>query len=271
MPELPEVETIVRQLRQPLIGRSILDASTDWPKHINRPPWDEFRARIMQCKVGSITRRGKYLIIEMEQAENLIIHLKMTGQLSVVLSGEAADKHVHTVFYLDNERELRFRDVRKFGRVYLVQDPAEIVGNLGIEPLSAEFTPEWLYEATRKRKRLLKPLLLDQNFIAGIGNIYADEALHRAQISPLRKADSLSKKETRELTKAIRRILAMAIDQGGSSIDSGYRKPDGSSGSMQVHFNVYGRGGAACQRCGAMIERIVLGSRSTHFCSNCQH
>jgi formamidopyrimidine-DNA glycosylase len=271
MPELPEVETIVRQLRQPLSGRSIIGVNTDWPKHIDRPGWDEFRFRIEGLTVRSISRRGKYLIFRLDGEENLIVHLKMTGQLSVVPTDEASDKHVHTVFQLDNDHELRFRDVRKFGRVYLLKDPTELLGSLGPEPLSEEFISEWLYEATRARKRVIKPLLLDQNFIAGIGNIYADEALHRAQISPFRKADSLSKKEVAALTDAIRFILSKAIEREGSSIDAGYRKPDGSSGSMQDHFNVYGRNGEPCQRCGAIIERSVLNSRSTHYCPQCQY
>jgi formamidopyrimidine-DNA glycosylase len=270
MPELPEVETIVRGLRQPLVGRSVIDSFTDWPRQIDRPTWDKFRSRIKGRAFRSITRRGKYLIFELDQGENLIIHLKMTGQLAVVPRETVADKHVHTIFNLDNNFDLRFRDVRKFGRIYLVRDPAEVLGSLGLEPLSDAFTPTWLYEETRQRKRVLKPLLLDQHFIAGIGNIYADEALHRAQINPQRKANSLSKKEAQSLTEAIRYILDMAIDQEGSSIDAGYRKPDGSSGSMQVHFSVYGRGGEPCPRCGGIVERIVLGGRSTHFCPQCQ-
>jgi formamidopyrimidine-DNA glycosylase len=271
MPELPEVETIVRGLRQPLMGRSVIDTFTDWPRQIDRPAWNEFRSRMRGRAFRSIFRRGKYLIFELDQGENLIIHLKMTGQLSVVPREMAADGHVHTVFNLDNNFDLRFRDVRKFGRLYLVRDPAEVLDGLGPEPLSDSFTSKWLYEETRRRKRVLKPLLLDQHFIAGIGNIYADEALHRAQINPFRKANTLSRKEAQTLTAAIRHTLILAINQEGSSIDAGYRKPDGSSGSMQAHFTVYGRGGELCPRCGAIVERKILGGRSTHFCPQCQY
>lgn len=271
MPELPEVETIVRKLRDPLIGRTITATSTDWPRHIDRPAWSEFQSRLHGRKFLSIGRRGKYLIFELDPEEYLIIHLKMTGQLSVVPQAKPSDKHVHTRFILDNDDELRFRDVRKFGRVYLVKDAAEVLDGLGPEPLSDEFDSGWLYDATRDRKRVLKPLLLDQHFIAGIGNIYADEALHRAQLSPIRKANTLSRHEVGSLIEAIRYTLNLAIDHEGSSIDAGYRKPDGSAGEMQTQFSVYGRSGEPCPRCGTIIERIVLGSRSTHFCPRCQY
>jgi formamidopyrimidine-DNA glycosylase len=199
----------------------------------------------------------------------MLVHLKMTGHLAVVPANEPADKHVHTIFELDNGEELRFRDERKFGRVYLLQEPQTVLGQLGPEPLSADFTPDVLHNLLQKRKRILKPLLLDQTFIAGIGNIYADEALHYSAIRPTRISNSLSKAESEALHAGIQKALNLGISREGASIDN-YRKPDGSRGEMQNVLVAYARTGEPCQRCGGIIERIVLGSRSTHFCPHCQ-
>lgn len=270
MPELPEVETIVRELREPLIGRTITSVRNDWPRQIGWPNWADFKLRSANRKFLAINRRGKFLVFSLDGDETLLIHLKMSGQLSVVDSTETADKHVHTVFVLDNEREFRFRDIRKFGRVYLTSDPAKFLGNLGLEPLSADFTSAWLYENLKKRNRILKTLLLDQTFIAGIGNIYADEALYRAYLDPRRRSSSLTHLESDALHESIQKVLLMGIQQGGSSIDGTYRKPDGTSGQMQTELQAYGRVGEQCNRCGHPIERLIIGSRSTHFCPNCQ-
>jgi len=193
----------------------------------------------------------------------------MSGHLAVVPANEPANKHVHTIFELDNGNELRFRDTRKFGRVYLLQDPQTVLGQLGPEPLSDEFTPESFYDMLQRRKRILKPLLLDQTFLAGVGNIYADEALYYAAIRPTRISNSLSRAESAALHAGIQKALNLGISREGASIDN-YRKPDGSRGSMQNVLVAYGRAGEPCERCGGIIERIVLGSRSTHFCPQCQ-
>ncbi|GJM41491.1 MAG: formamidopyrimidine-DNA glycosylase [Ardenticatenaceae bacterium] len=269
MPELPEVETVVRALRQPLIGRTIIGIRNDWPRHVGTPTLDEFRVRIQGCTVQAINRRAKYLVFSLTNGETLIAHLKMSGHLAVVDGRESADKHVHTVFELDNGQELRFRDIRKFGRVYLVHDPNEILGKLGPEPLETTFTPEQLTERLNGRTRRLKPLLLDQQFIAGVGNIYADESLFYAKLHPTRPANSLNNQDIIALHQSIQKVLRMGIEREGASIEL-YVKPDGSKGDMQNAVAVFRRTGEPCYECGRPIERIVLGGRSTHFCSNCQ-
>ncbi|MBP8949599.1 MAG: bifunctional DNA-formamidopyrimidine glycosylase/DNA-(apurinic or apyrimidinic site) lyase [Candidatus Promineofilum sp.] len=270
MPELPEVETFVRALRRPLVGRTVVAARNDWPRHIAAPPPDELAARIAGRRIEAIDRRGKYLVFSLSDDENLIIHLKMTGHLSVVPADTPPDPYAHTVFALDDGRELRFRDPRKFGRVYLVRDPADVVGPLGPEPLTDEFTADELAARLAKRRRVLKPLLLDQTFIAGIGNIYADEALFDAGLRPTRRSETLSAAEIIALHAAIRKVLALGIAREGASIST-YVKADGQKGEMQNEVAVFRRTGQSCYACGGPIERIVLGGRSTHYCPNCQH
>ena len=269
MPELPEVETTVRALRQPLNGRSVTGMWNDWPKHLVTPPLTEFRKRILNKQFHSVERRGKYLVFNMTEPETMLIHLKMSGHLAVVPGDEAPDKHVHTIFKLDNGSELRFRDIRKFGRIHLLHDPQSVLGQLGPEPLLDEFTAERFHTMLQKRKRILKPLLLDQTFLAGVGNIYADEALHYAAIRPNRISNTLSENESAALHAGIQKALNLGISREGASIDN-YRKPDGSRGEMQNVLVAYSRTGEPCYRCGGIIERIVLGSRSTHFCPHCQ-
>jgi formamidopyrimidine-DNA glycosylase len=269
MPELPEVELIAQALREPLTGRRIVNFTSRWPSHLIDHEADEMGYHLVGRLFRSIHRRGKYLVFTLDGGYYLIIHLKMTGQLLLTPSAEAADKHDHTVFALDNGRDLRFRDVRKFGRVRLVRDPADVLGSLGPEPLSPSFMAEWLFENLRQRKRLLKPLLLDQTFIAGIGNIYADEALHHARIRPGRISNTLSADESKALYDGIRLALTIGLKRGGATIEN-YRRPDGSTGEMQEVFVAYGRTGQPCLRCGGTIERVVLGGRSTHFCNSCQ-
>jgi formamidopyrimidine-DNA glycosylase len=269
MPELPEVETFVRALRQPLIGRSVVGVFNDWPRHIVTPDLPVLQARIRGLPIVAVGRRGKYLVFSLGQSETLIVHLKMSGHLSIAAANTPRDQHVHTVFELDNGHELRFKDIRKFGRVYLVDDPQRVLGSLGPEPLSNTFTAEQFRAMLVKRRRVLKPLLLDQSFIAGIGNIYADEALHYAKIHPARIASSLSSDESLIMHSSIKQVLELGINREGASIDD-YRKPDGSMGNMQNAIVVYGRTGEPCYQCGTAIRRIVLGGRSTHYCPNCQ-
>ncbi len=269
MPELPEVETAVRALRAPLIGRTITGARNAWPRHIALPTPDELRARVVGRRVEAIDRRGKYLVFTLSDDETLIVHLKMTGHLSVVPADTPPDPYAHTVFELDDGRELRFRDPRKFGRVYLVHDPADVLGPLGPEPLAGEFSAEALAERLARRRRVLKPLLLDQTFLAGIGNIYADEALFDARLQPTRRSDTLTAEEIAALHAAIQKVLALGIAREGASIST-YVKPDGQKGEMQNEVMVFRRTGQSCYNCGGPIERMVLGGRSTHYCPNCQ-
>ncbi|MFK7801902.1 MAG: bifunctional DNA-formamidopyrimidine glycosylase/DNA-(apurinic or apyrimidinic site) lyase [Anaerolineae bacterium] len=271
MPELPEVETVVRALRDPLIGRTFIGFESYWPNQIVVPDdVDQLRSRIDKRTVTAVNRRAKYIVITLDGGEEtLIVHLKMTGHLAVVPSKRPIHKHVRNLFKLKDGFDLRFRDMRKFGRIYLVKNPLDILAKLGPEPLEDAFTAELFQQRIAGRTRIIKPLLLDQTIVAGIGNIYADETLFDAKVRPDRSADSLTEAEIHLIWKGIRRALQEGIDREGASIDS-YIKPDGTKGDMQNAVNVYGRTAAPCYDCGQPIERIVLAQRSTHFCPHCQ-
>jgi formamidopyrimidine-DNA glycosylase len=265
MPELPEVETVVRRLRSSLIGRTFGGASVSWERMLQMP-LDEFRLRLPGQCIEAIDRRGKYLVFRLSQGDSLIIHLKMTGDLVVLPAAHAAHRHDRIVFDLDHGLQLRFRDPRKFGRVYLTSEPATVLGQLGPEPLDRLFTEEDFLGLFDRRSGRIKSLLLDQHFIAGLGNIYADESLFVAGIRPARRSTSLSEQDKRRLYRAIREVLAMAIEQQGSSLaDETYR-----GGRYQDRFLVYGRSEQPCCQCGSLIHRIRLGQRSAHFCPVCQ-
>lgn len=271
MPELPEVETVVRGLRKPLIGHTIESMWYDWENSIAMPHPNEFEARVVGQKIEAISRRAKYIVIELEQ-DLLLVHLRMTGHLYVTDSdaGHDVDKWLHVKFGLDGNKELRFSDTRKFGKVYLVADLDQVTGDLGPEPLDDNFTVADFKERVQGRSKMIKTLLLDQTFIAGVGNIYADEALHRAKIHPERKSNSLNNAEIKRLYETVRATLSMGIEQEGASVNS-YRKPDGTEGNSQNHFCVYGQEGQICQTCGqATIQKIRVAQRGTHFCPNCQ-
>jgi len=269
MPELPEVETTVRALRPLLLGRKITEVRNYWPRHLGNVDLPTLQRCVHGRSIQIASRRGKYLVLTLSDGETIIIHLRMSGHLSVVAADTPPQKHVHTIFALDNGQELRFRDPRKFGKVYLTAEPATVLGALGPEPLVPEFTVALLRERLNGRKRALKPLLLDQTFIAGVGNIYADESLFYAKLHPQRTADSLQDAEIIALHQAIQRALQLGIEREGASIDS-YIKPDGTRGDMQNAVNVFRRTGKPCYTCGTPIERMVLGGRSTHFCPHCQ-
>lgn len=269
MPELPEVETTVRALRGALVGRTIHAVQNSWPRHIDRPEAAEFATRIGGQTIESVERRGKFLLFPLSQGDTLIAHLRMTGHLAVVDASLPRDQHTHTVFILDDGNELRFRDPRKFGRVYLVADAQEVIGKLGPEPLDPSFTADTLAGLVQGRKRIIKPFLLDQTVIAVIGNIYADEALHFAGIHPQRRTDSLSAAEIADLHAGIQHVLSLGIKREGASITN-YVKPDGEKGAMQNEVAVFRRTGQDCPRCGTVIERIIVGGRSTHYCAYCQ-
>ena len=276
MPELPEVETIVRELRPRLVGRTITGVWLDWPRQIKHPSPEEFKAGLRGREIVSVERRAKWIVAALGPRSArggpavMAIQVKMTGQLDVVAAQTPRDKHVHAVFALDDGRELRLRDTRKFGRLalYAPDEAARVLGTLGPEPLADELTPRDFARMLRARRARLKTLLMNQEFLAGVGNIYADEALWRARLHPLRSAAGLSAGQSRDLYRSLRDVLAEAIDRRGSSVDS-YRAPEG-SGEMQHFLNVYGRTGKPCPRCGRPTRRMVIGARSTHFCSWCQ-
>lgn len=270
MPELPEVETVVRGLRGALIGRRIEGMWQDWAPTIHSPPPEEFAARIAGQSVRALNRRGKYILIELEH-DTLVIHLKMSGRLYVAAAAEAheADRWAHVRFDLDDGRQLRFSDLRKFGRVYLTADVDGLLSHLGPEPLSDDFTLEVFRAGMKGRKRAIKSLLLAQEFVAGVGNIYADEALFRAGIHPATGVDLLTEEDCVRLHQTIQEALRAGIEHEGASI-SWYRKPDGGKGSSQDHFFVYGRTDLPCRRCGTAINKIRVAQRGTHFCPQCQ-
>jgi formamidopyrimidine-DNA glycosylase len=264
MPELPEVETIIRNLRPALVGKQIISSNLLWNRTLVSPSPAAFQRRIRNQQIQDIFRRAKFLQIKLSKY-HLLIHLRMSGDVLVVLGGYQPGKHDRLLLKLTDDRTLIFSDPRKFGRVWLVDDPAEFFQNLGPEPLSDEFTPAWLYAALHSQHRQLKPLLLDQSFLAGLGNIYTDEALHMARLHPLTSSDSVTQEEAEILQMAIRAVLEEGINRNGASIDWVYR-----GGDFQNHFRVYGRQGEPCPVCGSMIERIVVSQRGTHICPTCQ-
>ena len=271
MPELPEVEIVVRRLREPLIGRTFTSVRIFWKRAIAQPSANAFTRQLPGLCVQAIQRRAKYLVFELSRAPSdppsdyLLVHLKMSGQLRIVPRNEPTATHDRVVFDLDDNRQLRFNDARKFGRMYLVPDPDSVTGRLGPEPLSDEFTLAAFKKLIAKRSGRLKPLLLDQTFIAGVGNIYADEALWLARLHPLRRADSLGEAEVRALYRGIRKALQDGLRDNGASFDWVYPE-----GSYQKNFRVYGRAGKPCRRCRKPIRRTTVGQRGTHFCSHCQ-
>jgi formamidopyrimidine-DNA glycosylase len=273
MPELPEVETVARTLREgrgsgapSLLGRTIQSAQVLWGREIGNIKPRVFEKRVAGAQVASISRHGKYLIIGLSNdtsERTMLVHLKMSGRLDVVPQDQAFSKHARVVWLLDDGLALRFDDARKFGRVWLADDPAQITGKLGPDALvmsEADFVT-----SIRRKRGALKPLLLNQSFIAGVGNIYADESLHIAGLHPLRTANSLSEAEATHLYAAVQRVLADGIAANGASFDWVY--PDG---NFQDSFRVYGMTGKSCLTCGRPIERILVGQRSTHFCPDCQ-
>ncbi|HLX33953.1 MAG TPA: bifunctional DNA-formamidopyrimidine glycosylase/DNA-(apurinic or apyrimidinic site) lyase [Candidatus Limnocylindrales bacterium] len=281
MPELPEVETVARDLRGLVVGAEITGVRVYWLRTLRSQNLEAFGAGVVGRRIVGTSRRAKLVVLDLDDGSAITIHLKMTGQLFVVPAAAPEDAYVRLVLAFADGRELRFRDIRKFGRFGLARRDASAGGDLrgelsgakgfrgfGPEPLDDAFTARTFRRRIRARKGRLKPLLLDQAFVAGIGNIYADEALWEARLHPLRSASSLRPADEGRLYRAIRRILAEAVERRGSSIDD-YTAPDG-DGSMQERLLVYQRAGEPCPRCGRPVRRIVVGGRATHFCSWCQ-
>ncbi|HTZ04877.1 MAG TPA: bifunctional DNA-formamidopyrimidine glycosylase/DNA-(apurinic or apyrimidinic site) lyase [Gaiellaceae bacterium] len=273
MPELPEVETVRRGLEPALVGRRF-DHVDIYDARLVRP-YDpaEVAAELSGERVASVGRRGKYLIVGFETGRVLLIHLRMTGSLRHARRGSLQDDpHRRAVVRLDNASDVAYRDVRRFG-TWLLLEPGELEPYLdervGPEPLDVTFTAAVLGGRLANRRAPLKPALLDQHTVAGLGNIYVDEALWRARLHPLRPANGLDREELRRLHRAIRATLERGIERQGSTLRD-YAAPDGASGSMQDEFRVYGREGEPCERCGTPIAKIRLGGRGTWFCPQCQ-
>jgi formamidopyrimidine-DNA glycosylase len=273
MPELPEVETVVRDLRTELVGRRFVSAWVSQPGVLRFPFAAEFVAALPGSRVESVARRGKYILCGLGGGEQLVVHLGMTGHLRVVDGAEELVKHTHLRAGLDDGRELRFDDARRFGRLML-GPPAllaqrRLLPALGVEPLSDDFTPAHLDALMRRTRRTLKAALLDQSVIAGLGNIYVDEACHLAGIRPTRRAHRLTRREHAALHAAIRAVLTTAIANRGTTVDD-YRDLWNAEGSHQEELRVYGRGGEPCLACGTVLKHLVVAGRTTVYCPACQ-
>jgi formamidopyrimidine-DNA glycosylase len=272
MPELPEVETVRRRLEPVLTGRRLERVEISDPRLVRPYEPDEVAAELQGERVASVERRGKYLIVRFETDRVLLIHLRMTGSLRHSTAGLADDPHRRALVRLDDGSDVAYRDVRRFG-TWLLLEPGELdaylATRLGEEPLDAVFTAARLGQLLAGRRAPVKAALLDQRTLAGMGNIYVDEALWRARIHPLRPAESLGRDELRRLHRAVRSSLVQGIARQGSTLRD-YALPDGGSGSMQHEFKVYGRGGEPCDRCGTPIAKIRVAGRGTWFCPACQ-
>ena len=264
MPELPEVETIARKLKPGLIDRTIHSADLYWARTLDTPSPKKFKEQVQGQKILDVGRRAKYFILHLTDFK-LLIHLRMSGDLLIKDSTIRPEKHDRLRLKLSGDKALVFNDTRKFGRVWLTSDPEEVLGKLGPEPLGREFTPQWLHSALRSKHRQIKPLLLDQTFLAGLGNIYTDEALNIAKLHPNAASDSVTAKQAEALHEAIRQVLKEGIRRNGASFDWVYR-----GGEFQNYFRVYDRAGKPCPRCGTEIVRLVVGQRGTHICPKCQ-
>jgi formamidopyrimidine-DNA glycosylase len=274
MPELPEVQTVVDELGERLRGRRFAPgAEALWPRTIGYPDPASFADRLANQAIAGVERRAKYILIRLESGDLLVVHLRMTGNLHFAPPDSPYDPHLRARLPLDDGIELRFADTRKFGRLYLGREDelASVIplGRLGPEPLDADFTVERLRERLAGRRGAIKPALLDQRVVAGLGNIYADEALFRAGIDPRRPADSLSEAELKALHAGIRDTLTQALGNGGTSFRN-YLNTAGRKGSNQEALLVFRRQGEGCPRCGQPLVRIVVGGRGTHICPACQ-
>ena len=293
MPELPEVETVARDLQRWVVGATITGAEVRWERTIRHPqPGERFAAEVQGATIQRVGRRAKSVLLHLADGRVMTVALRMTGALIVAAPGTPDDRYARVVFSLADGRELRYRDVRKFGRIGLWErggvprarrgggrrrvaerrEPyrvGDVFARHGPEPLAHSFSAARLAARLKGRSARLKTLLLDQTFIAGVGNIYADEALWRARLHPLRAADTLTDAEVRRLHRAIRSVLRQGIANRGTSFGD-YVGADGEPGDNAERLSVYQRTGQPCLRCGRPISRIVVGQRSTHFCPHCQ-
>lgn len=275
MPELPEVEHVVRALRRSVSGSLIVATEVTLPKLVLPLSAAAFARKLKNARITGVTRRGKYILIQLDSAQVLLVHLRMTGQFLVLHSDDQLPPHAHAVFYLDDERRLVFRDQRQFGVMRLVATErlSELKGivELAPEPFSADFSLAYLKETLRSSRRTLKTLLLDQTRVLGLGNIYAAEALFRARINPFKIASQLSSKRAERLHQAIRDVLRAAVSGSSSSRISLENAAGFSYGEAFGRvWQVYEREGEPCLKCGARIRRLTHGGRSTYWCPTCQ-
>ncbi|WP_420127289.1 bifunctional DNA-formamidopyrimidine glycosylase/DNA-(apurinic or apyrimidinic site) lyase [Longimicrobium sp.] len=271
MPELPEVETIVRDLARLLPGSTIKKVEVVRPDLIEDDTPEGFAKKIKGKKIRGVTRRAKNIVMDLG-GDRLLVNLGMTGRLLVARAGEEEPTHLGVRLTLDKGRELRYHDVRRFGRLWTLADDAwrTFDGELGVEPLSDNFTAEWLQQAAPRSRVAVKTWLMDQARVVGVGNIYASEALFRAKVDPRRPANSLAPDELARIRDGVRQVLAEAIEFRGTTFLD-YRDASGQEGAFAARLKVYDREGQTCGVCGGTVERIVQGGRSTFFCPACQH
>ncbi len=272
MPELPEVETVRRGLEKELVNRKIVDVLIYYPNIVANPTIEEFKKQIKNQTIHKINRYGKWLIFELDH-DVLLSHLRMEGKYFFRSAKDPVQKHEHVVFCLDDQRQLRYHDTRKFGRMYLLsKDTAYQVpplSNLGLEPWDQLLTVSYLKDKWKNKKIPIKTSLLDQSVIVGIGNIYANEILFLSHISPLRASNRVTKKELEYLIENTRKVLKEAIDLGGSTIRS-YHPSEGVDGMFQQKLFVHGKEGQPCPICGKAIKKRFINGRSSYYCTNCQ-
>ncbi|MBT9165886.1 MAG: Formamidopyrimidine-DNA glycosylase [Chloroflexi bacterium] len=269
MPELPEVETIKNELAPHLIRDRFVGVDLFWPRVVHEPSPEAFCRRLIGQTIIDIRRRGKYLLFQLSGGQTLILHLKMSGVLLLRDASHGLENHTSAIFRLDGGSDLHFVDQRRFGSIWLTEDENKVIGKLGGEPLDASFTPAALGNLSSKRRVPIKVLLCDQHTIAGIGSMYADEALFAARIHPLRKANTLSGDEIERLHRGIVKVLQDGIKHNGASVDT-YRRPDGGIGKAHLEFQVAHRHGEPCPNCGSPIQRVSLRGRGSYFCTRCQ-
>jgi formamidopyrimidine-DNA glycosylase len=274
MPELPEVETVLRGLRTArLEGARIREVYIGWHRTVSGHTPAEFAAALRGRVITRLRRRAKYLMAELDNGRHLLVHLRMTGQFRLEPADTPPDEHDRLVLHLADGRQVHFHDTRKFGRFRLVDDPQTHLAALGPEPLTKDFTLAAFRRHLAGKQRRIKPLLLDQRCVAGIGNIYADESLWRARIHPARRADTLTPPETVRLHRAIREVLAKAIALGGTTLGSGatnFYSVAGRRGRHAEALQIFRRTGEPCPRCGDLVTRLIVGQRGTHICPRCQ-
>ncbi|MBC8479344.1 MAG: DNA-formamidopyrimidine glycosylase [FCB group bacterium] len=267
MPELPEVETVVRSLIHLLAGKKITDFRSHWFKVVDNLPEADFRQRIVGTTIKSLDRRAKFIVINTNQ-NHILVHLRMTGKLFWQENPPDDLKHITAIFTLDRGF-LIFRDVRKFGRIYFYENLEKFYSRFGPEPLSDEFTVDWLSRNLKNRSRKMKPLLLDQSFLAGLGNIYVDEILWHSRVHPLATASDLSARQIRDIHRYTQSILRAAIESKGSTIKD-FSFQGQQSGVYVDQLQVFARTGEACPRCAASIIKMKVAQRGTHICPECQ-
>ncbi|HZS13754.1 MAG TPA: bifunctional DNA-formamidopyrimidine glycosylase/DNA-(apurinic or apyrimidinic site) lyase [Candidatus Dormibacteraeota bacterium] len=273
MPELPEVETVARDLRGAIVGRTVLTVDVLHPGVIRFPLPEAFAAGLTAAQVRAVDRIGKFILCPLDTGDELVVHLGMTGHVVICAPGAPLAPHTHMRAVLDDGRELRYDDARRFGRLLLgsreALRAARVLPALGVDPMSEGFTSAHLDAVLRRTTRQLKAALLDQGGIAGLGNIYVDEVCHLAGVRPTRRCHRLTRRERQAIYDAIPVILHKAIANRGSSVDD-YRDVWNAQGSMQEQLQVYGRGGQPCFRCGTTLVRTVVGGRTTVYCPRCQ-